>query len=171
MPKLLLSRLMALSMVAAVVACVPAEKEQPQAPAAPSYPTVGGATMYPNYTLYQNLQNSGDHKTLVAAIGASGAATRLSSQGDFTLFAPTDTAFRTSLPNGTVEALMMADVQAGGGHTSYRTLGGANLRVTMEGGRIVITDPNGRRATVEQADITSANGVFHVTQSVLLPSS
>ena len=197
MPKLLLSRLMALSMVAAVVACVPAEKEQPQAPAAPSYPTVGGATMYPNYTLYQNLQNSGDHKTLVAAIGASGAATRLSSQGDFTLFAPTDTAFRTSLPNGTVEALMdprsraelasvvnahivqgaktrsqiMADVQAGSGHASYRTLGGANLRVTMEGGRIVITDPNGRRATVEQADITSANGVFHVTQSVLLPST
>ncbi|WP_158274712.1 fasciclin domain-containing protein [Sphingosinicella humi] len=197
MPKLLLSRLLALSMVAAVAACVPAQKEQPQAPAAPSYPTVGGATMYPNYTLYQNLQNSGDHKTLVSAITAAGAATRLSSQGDFTLFAPTDTAFRTSLPNGTVEALMdprsrpeltgvvnahivegakprsqiMSDIQSGGGHASYRTLGGANLRITLESGRIVVTDPNGRRATVEQADIASANGVFHVTQSVLLPSS
>ncbi len=197
MPKLLLSRALALALIAVVAACVPAQKEQPQAPAAPSYPTVGGATMYPSYTLYQNLQNSGDHKTLVAAITAAGAATRLSSQGDFTLFAPTDTAFRTSLPNGTIEALMhprsrpeltgvvnahivegaktrseiMADIQSGGGHATYRTVQGGSLRVTMEGGRIVVTDPNGRRSPVAQADIASANGVFHVTESVLLPSA
>lgn len=197
MPKLLLIRALALSLIAAVAACVPAQKEQPQAPAAPSYPTVGGATMYPSYTLYQNLQNSNAHKTLISAITAAGAAPKLSSQGDFTLFAPTDTAFRSSLPNGTVEALMhprsrpeltgvvnaqivegaktrseiMADIQAGGGHATYRTLAGGTLRVTMEGGRIVITDPNGRRATVEQADVASANGVFHVTESVLLPST
>jgi uncharacterized surface protein with fasciclin (FAS1) repeats len=197
MPKLLLSRALALSLTLVVTACVPAQREQPQAPAAPSYPTVGGAIMYPSYTLYQNLQNSNDHKTLVLAINAAGAATRLSGQGDFTLFAPTDTAFRTSLPNGTVEALMhpqsrpelagvvnaqivegartrseiMTDIQAGGGHATYRTIQGGTLRVTMQGGRMIVTDPNGRRTTVEQADIGSANGVFHVTESVLLPAS
>ena len=192
----LLHRVLALSLIAAVAACVPAQKEQPQAPVAPSYPTVGGATMYPNYTLFQNLQNSNDHKTLVAAITAAGATPRLSGEHGYTLFAPTDAAFRL-LPNGTIEALMhpssrpeltgvvgvhivpgektrsdiMADVQAGGGHATYRTTQGGNLRVSMEGGRIVVTDPNGRRSPVAQADIDSANGVFHVTEAVLLPSS
>src|SRR3546814_255711 len=100
----LLPRALALCLIAAVAACVPAQKEQPKAPAAPSYPVVGGATMYPNYTIFQNLQNSSDHETLVAAITAAGAAPRLSGDHGYTLFAPTDAAFRL-LPHGTIEAL------------------------------------------------------------------
>src|SRR3546814_650562 len=65
----------------------------------------------------------------------------------------------------------MADVQSGGGHANYRTVQGGNLRVTMEAGRIVVTDPNGRSSTVAHADVASSNGVFHVTEAVLLPSS
>src|SRR3546814_618545 len=192
----LLPRALALCLIAAVAACVPAQKEQPKAPAAPSYPVVGGATMYPNYTIFQNLQNSSDHETLVAAITAAGAAPRLSGDHGYTLFAPTDAAFRL-LPHGTIEALMhprsrqelagvvgahivpgaksrseiMADVQSGGGHANYRTVQGGNLRVTMEAGRIVVTDPNGRSSTVAHADVASCNGVFHVTEAVLLPAS
>jgi uncharacterized surface protein with fasciclin (FAS1) repeats len=194
MPKLLTRALiLGLFMVAG---CVPTQKEQPQAPAQPSYPVVGGAAMYPTYTIYQNLRNSNDHRTLIAAIDAAGVSARLSGQGAYTLFAPTDAAFRL-LPNGTIDALMdprsrpeltrvvdahivegaktrsqiMADIQAGGGHASYRALGGGTLRVTMEGGRIVVIDPNGRRSPVSHADIRSANGVFHVVDAVLLPDS
>ena len=190
---MLLNRVLALALIAAVTACAPAQREQPKPPA-PSLPVVGGATMYPHYTIQQNLQNSADHKIFVAAINAAGAAPRLSSQGSYTLFAPTDAAFRL-LPNGTIEALMhprsrqelaglvnyhivpgarsrsqiMADVQAGGGSASYRTAQGGTIRVTMEAGRIVVTDANGRRSPVSQADIAQANGVFHVTEAVLLP--
>src|SRR3546814_1528077 len=111
------------------------------------------------------------------AITAAGAAPRLSGDHGYTLFAPTDAAFRL-LPHGTIEALMhprsrqelsgvvgahivpgaksrseiMADVQSGGGHANYRTVQGGNLRVTMEAGRIVVTDPNGRSSTVAHAD-------------------
>jgi uncharacterized surface protein with fasciclin (FAS1) repeats len=194
MPKLL-TRALALCFIATAVACVPQQKEQPQAPVAPTYPTVGGATMYPNYTIFQNLQNSNDHKTLVAAITGAGASATLSGEHGYTLFAPTDAAFRR-LPNGTIEALMhprsrpeltgvvnvhlvpgaktrseiMADIQAGGGRATYRTAVGDEIRITMEGGRMVVSDANGRRSAVAQADIDSSNGVFHVVEAVLLPS-
>jgi uncharacterized surface protein with fasciclin (FAS1) repeats len=111
------------------------------------------------------------------------------------LFAPTDAAFRL-LPNGTVDALMSprsrpeltalvnyhivpgaktrsqiaADIQAGGGTASYRTQQGQTLRVRMEAGRIVLSDPSGRRSAVTQADIAQSNGVLHVVDAVLIPA-
>lgn len=191
----LLTRALALCLMAAVASCAPVPPPPPPAPVAPSHPVVGGATMYPSYTIYQNLQSSADHRTLVSAINASGAATRLQSQGSYTVFAPDDSAFRL-LPTGTVEALMhprsrqelaslvnyhiipgartrsqiMADIQAGRGRATYRTAQGTNLFVTMQGGQIVLTDVNGRRSTVSQADISQVNGTFHVVNGVLLPT-
>jgi len=174
--------------------CIPPAEAPPPAatpPAATAPAVVGGATMQPNLSIVQNLRNSRDHTTLVAAIQAAGLAGTLSSTGPYTLFAPTNAAF-ARLPNGTVEALMQtrsrpelsrlltyhvvagaktraqiaADARSGGGTATYRTLQGATIRV----GGTAVTDANGRRSTITQADVRHSNGVMHVIDTVLLPT-
>ena len=62
---------------------------------------VGGAPMYPSKNIVQNAMNSKDHTTLVAAVKAAGLVPTLESKGPFTVFAPTNAAFK-KLPDGTV---------------------------------------------------------------------
>jgi uncharacterized surface protein with fasciclin (FAS1) repeats len=181
----------------AVTACAPTAKQPPTAPAAPAvtHPIVGGAAMDPARTIMDNLRLSAEHRTLVAALDAAGLSNALAHAGSFTLFAPTDAAF-ARLPPGTVEALMhprsrselagllnyhlltdardrasiAANIAAAGGRAvSYRTAAGTTIMARMEGDRLILSDANGRRAAVTQADITQANGIFHVVDTVLLP--
>ena len=67
--------------------------------------TVGGAPMYPSKNIVQNAVNSKDHTTLVAAVKAAGLVETLQSPGPFTVFAPTNDAFK-KLPAGTVDTLL-----------------------------------------------------------------
>ena len=66
---------------------------------------VGGAEMYPSKTIVENASQSKDHTTLVAAVKAANLVGTLSSDGPFTVFAPTNSAFE-KLPAGTVETLL-----------------------------------------------------------------
>ena len=68
-------------------------------------PMVGGAAMYETRNIIQNAVNSKDHTTLVAAVKAAGLVDTLSGPGPFTVFAPTNAAFK-KLPAGTVETLL-----------------------------------------------------------------
>jgi uncharacterized surface protein with fasciclin (FAS1) repeats len=155
---------------------------------------VGGAAMYPSKNIIQNAVNSKDHTTLVAAVKAAGLVDTLSGKGPFTVFAPTNEAFK-KLPAGTVETLlkpenkdkltkiltchvigakaMGADVaamaKADGGTHKVKTVGGCTLTVKNEGGKIKITDEKGQTATVTIADVKQSNGVIHVIDTVLLP--
>ena len=61
--------------------------------------TVGGAPMYPSKNIVENAVNSKDHTTLVAAVEAAGLVDTLSGKGPFTVFAPTNDAFK-KLPAG-----------------------------------------------------------------------
>ena len=183
-----------LALVLALLAgCIPpAEAPAPVTlPPSAAPAVVGGATMQPNHNIVQNLQNSRDHTTLVAGVQAAGLVATLSGTGPYTLFAPNNAAF-ASLPNGTVEALMQtrsrpelakllnyhivagaktraqigADARNGGGTATYRTLQGGTIRI----GGSTITDANGRRSSVTQADVRHSNGVMHVVDTVLLPT-
>ena len=55
---------------------------------------VGGQAMYPSKNIVANAVNSKDHTTLVAAVKAAGLVDTLSGPGPFTVFAPTNAAFR-----------------------------------------------------------------------------
>src|SRR5579862_7449304 len=68
-------------------------------------PMVGGAPMYSDKNIVQNAVNSKDHTTLVAAVKAAGLVETLQSPGPFTVFAPTNAAFK-KLPAGTVDKLL-----------------------------------------------------------------
>jgi len=155
---------------------------------------VGGAPMYSNKDIIDNAVNSKDHTTLVAAVKAAGLVDTLQGAGPFTVFAPTNDAF-AALPAGTVEKLlkpenkdkltkiltchvigakaMGADVaamaKADGGTHKVKTVGGCELSLKADGGKVTVTDENGNVANVTIADVEQSNGVIHVIDKVLLP--
>jgi uncharacterized surface protein with fasciclin (FAS1) repeats len=155
---------------------------------------VGGAAMYPSRNIVQNAVNSKDHTTLVAAVKAAGLVETLSGPGPFTVFAPTNAAFK-KLPAGTVESLLkpenkamlqsvltyhvvpgrltaadlMKKIRAGRGSASLTTVQGGRLTARMMGKNIVLVDAKGGRATVTQANVMQSNGVIHVTNRVSIP--
>lgn len=183
----------ALAATASVVA-VPAIADGHMAKKA-DVPMVGGAPMYPTKTIVENAVNSKDHTTLVAAVTAAGLVETLSSPGPFTVFAPTNAAF-AKLPAGTVESLVKPEnkgtltsiltyhvvagrvsagelidmIQKNGGKAELTTVNGAKLTAMVEGGKVVVTDGAGGKATVTQADVFQSNGVIHVTDGVFLPA-
>ncbi|MET0427533.1 MAG: fasciclin domain-containing protein [Microvirga sp.] len=157
---------------------------------------VGGAAMYPSKTIVDNAVNSKDHTTLVAAVKAAGLVDTLKSPGPFTVFAPTNKAFG-KLPAGTVDTLvmpqnktmltgiltyhvvagrltahdLMAQVKAGGGKATLKTVQGETLTVMQPGrNRLTITDSKGDVAVVTIPDVLQSNGVIHVIDTVLLPT-
>lgn len=127
-------------------------------------------------------EGAGSFKTLLAAIKAAGLEATLHGEGPFTVFAPTDEAFK-KLPPGTVESLLKPEnkeklkailtyhVVAGKVPaadalklTSAKTVNGKELRLTASG-----TDLKVGSANVVKADVMATNGVIHVIDAVLLP--
>jgi uncharacterized surface protein with fasciclin (FAS1) repeats len=134
-------------------------------------------------TVVDVVVNSEDHTTLEAAVIAAELADDLSGKGPFTVFAPTDAAFK-ALPEGTVETLlkdptgelaqillyhvvgskaMSGDLSNG---QSIATLNGDKIDVKIKEGSVFIDN-----AQVITADIKTDNGVVHVIDAVILPSN
>jgi uncharacterized surface protein with fasciclin (FAS1) repeats len=123
---------------------------------------------------------NGSFTTLVAAVQAAGLVDTLKGAGPFTVFAPTDEAFK-KLPAGTVEGLLkdpaklkdilLYHVVAGkvmaadaARLTSADTVLGKPIAIKVADGKVMIND-----ATVAAADVAASNGVIHVIDTVLLP--
>lgn len=137
---------------------------------------------------------SKDHTTLVAAVKAADLVGTLQSAGPFTVFAPVNEAF-ASLPKGTVENLLKPEnkaslakiltyhvvagnldaaavvkaIQDGKGKATVKTVSGGNLTASLENGKVILTDENGRTSTVVATDLKAGNGVVHVINTVVLP--
>jgi len=124
--------------------------------------------------------NNGSFKTLVAAIQAAGLVDTLKGPGPFTVFAPTDEAFK-KLPAGTVDALLK-DIPKLKKILTYHVVSGkvlaadvAKLKTakTVEGSDLKIDASNGVKindAKVATADVAADNGVIHVIDTVLIPA-
>jgi uncharacterized surface protein with fasciclin (FAS1) repeats len=155
---------------------------------------VGGAAMYPSKNIIENAVNSKDHTTLVAAVKAAGLVETLQGAGPFTVFAPTDAAFK-KLPAGTVETLVKPEnkqtltniltyhvvsgkldaaalsklIKDGKGKAELKTVNGETLTVSMNGNNVVLTDAKGGMAMVTIKDVYQSNGVIHVIDTVVMP--
>ncbi|MBE9062204.1 fasciclin domain-containing protein [cf. Phormidesmis sp. LEGE 11477] len=124
---------------------------------------------------------NGSFDTLVAAVQAAGLAETLSSEGPFTVFAPTDEAFE-ALPEGALDSLLEPENQevlsqiltyhvvpaevpsseiAPG---AVATVEGEEVDIAVDGDTVSVND-----ATVVTADVMASNGVIHVIDSVLVP--
>jgi uncharacterized surface protein with fasciclin (FAS1) repeats len=126
---------------------------------------------------------AGQFKTLVVALKAAGLVDTLKGTGPFTVFAPTDAAFK-KLPKGTVENLLKPENKAklvqiltyhvvpgkimsanlAGKKTDAKTVEGQMLAIdaTMDGVTV-----NG--AKIVSADSVADNGVIHVIDTVVIP--
>jgi len=119
-------------------------------------------------------------KGLVAAVQAAGLVETLKGEGPFTVFAPTDAAFK-ALGKATAEALLQDPaklasiltyhVVAGKLYsgdvlmaTSVATVNGSDLVFTMRKGK-----PYVNNARIVMTDILTTNGVIHIIDAVMLP--
>ncbi len=126
---------------------------------------------------------AGSFTTLVAAVEAAGLVETLKGEGPFTVFAPTDEAF-AALPAGTVEDLLKPEnkdklvavltYHVVPGKVMSGDLSNGMMAATVQGGEVTIMTEGGVMvddASVVTPDIEASNGVIHVIDKVILPSS
>ncbi len=125
---------------------------------------------------------AGQFNTLVAAVKAAGLVDTLKGDGPFTVFAPTDEAFK-KLPEGTVENLLKPENKdklvavltyhvVPGKVMSGDIAGKKTMAKTVQGSEVKVDATNGVMvdgAKVIKADIATDNGVIHVIDAVILP--
>lgn len=124
--------------------------------------------------------SAGSFNTLVAAAKAAGLVETLKGAGPFTVFAPTDEAFK-KLPAGTVEALLKDKAKLTAILT-YHVVPGKVMAAdvvklkdakTVQGQKVMIKAGKDGvmidNAKVVKTDIVTSNGVIHVIDNVILP--
>ncbi len=143
---------------------------------------VGGAMMVASKNIVENAVNANNVTTLVAAVKAAGLVETLSGKCPFTVFAPTDDAFK-KIPQSTLNELLKPEnkgkltsiltyhVIAGKltanklkNGAKLKTVNGETLTVTRKGSKVMI---NGVQVMIP--NVISSNGVTHVIGTVLMP--
>jgi len=128
----------------------------------------------------------------VAVAKAAGLDQTLAGPGPYTVIVPDDSAF-ASAPAGTFDVdpknrpqltgvltnlilpgtVMVADIDkaidTGKGKATLATMGGGTLTATKDGGKTVLADAAGHKATITQGDEQFTNGVVHHVDAVLMP--
>jgi uncharacterized surface protein with fasciclin (FAS1) repeats len=145
--------------------------------------TEGGEDMEEAGTIVDVAVANGSFNTLVAAVTAADLGETLSSEGPFTVFAPTDDAF-AALPEGLVDCLLLEEnVDALTAILTYHVVAGEVLSTdltagpvaTVQGEEITVDLTDGvtlnETVTVVAADVDASNGVIHVIDGVLVPPS
>jgi transforming growth factor-beta-induced protein len=135
------------------------------------------ATM--NENIVKTAQSNG-FTTLVKAIKVAGLTKALQGKGPFTVFAPTNAAFK-ALPAATLAALLKNPEQLAkvlqfhvikGKVTAAQVKNGLKAS-TLEGSKLTFKVKNGKvyvnGARVIKADVPASNGVIHVINKVLVP--
>ena len=130
--------------------------------------------------IVQTAVAAGQFKTLAKLLKRAGLVSALQQPGPFTVFAPTDAAFK-KVPKKTLNALLhnkaklkavllyhvvpgkvtAADVVK---LTSAKTLNGKNVRIRVSGSHVFVN-----KAMVTKPDVMASNGVIHVVNRVLIP--
>jgi len=135
-----------------------------------------------------------DFSTLVTALKAGGLVGALQSDGPFTVFAPTNSAFakidsktlnsllkpenKKALANiltyhvvsGKLDATaVIAALKKGKGMVKLNTLNGQEIVVKQKNGKIWLKDSTGNYSEIVTTDVMGSNGVIHVIDSVVMP--
>ena len=129
----------------------------------------------------------------MAAAKAAGLDQTLAGPGPYTVLVPDDAAF-ASAPDGAFDAkpenraaltgaitnmilpgtVLAADIdkaiEAGKGKAVLATMGGGTITATKEGGKTVLADSSGHKASISKADDQFTNGVVHHIDTLLTPS-
>jgi uncharacterized surface protein with fasciclin (FAS1) repeats len=175
---------------AALLAVGACNKPETNANGAPKAQTSKAAKVAGTKTIAAGLAAGG---RFMATAKAAGLDQTLAGPGPYTVFVPDDAAF-TAAPAGTFDVkpdnraqltgvltnlilpgtVMVADIDKAidnsKGKAVLATMGGGTLTATKDGGKTVLTDASGHKATITQGDETYTNGVVHHVDAVLMPS-
>ena len=141
--------------------------------------SLAGCTSMQPKTVPEVIASDPELSTLSKMISDAGLTQTLSGAGPFTVFAPTNAAFK-AVPAKTMDDLTKnkemltqvltyhvipakagaADVKQG----SVKSVNGANLALSRAGTYVTVED-----AVVTKSDLNATNGVVHVVDRVLLP--
>jgi len=182
------SRFLCVAAIGSLLAACGQQSPAPTASVAPEAapaPVAGQAAVADNESqkdIVKVAVGSAAHSTLVAAVKAAGLVDVLANTGPFTVFAPTNDAFK-KLPAGTVENLLkpasketLRDIlQYHVAVAVYRSemlkdgmtlnmANGDNVKITVKDGKITL---NGGATVV--GSVPAANGIVHVVDGVLTP--
>jgi uncharacterized surface protein with fasciclin (FAS1) repeats len=148
-------------------------------------PSAGDAARNTNTAPTKNVVDTmiaaGHFTTFASAVKAAGLTDELAAKGPFTLFAPTDEAFK-KLPAGSYENVLkdvgklraILNYHVVSGYLAARdvksgevmTLQGSPLTAAVSSSDIRV---NGARVT--KADIVAMNGIVHAIDAVILPKN
>ena len=149
-------------------------------------PMIGGQAMLPDRDIMANITSSPMHSTLVSALKDSGVAGALKSNGQFTVFAPTNAAFAAAgpqsksslarrmsyliVPGKYDSQALLRVISEAGGEAKLRTAEGGILVARMNGPtNIVLMDERGNTADIAIYDVRDKNGIVHVVDRALEP--
>jgi uncharacterized surface protein with fasciclin (FAS1) repeats len=149
-------------------------------------PMIAGQAMMPDRDIMENMSASPMHTTFVNDLKETGVAAALKTNGQFTVFAPTNAAFAAAEPQ-TKAALarrmsylivpgrydsqaLLRQINEAGGEAKLRTAEGGTLVARLNGPtNIVLMDERGNTADIAIYDVHDKNGVVHVVDRVLEP--
>jgi len=155
----------------------------------PPQPTPAPAPQPKGQNIVQLAEQTPDLSTLVSAVVAGGLANTLSSAGKFTVFAPTNEAFK-ALPAGVLDSLMKPENKAKlvdilkyhvlpeevlstqlKPFQAVTTVEGKPLHVQEWGGKVHVGPSLESKdlKNVIKADNKASNGVVHIIDGVLIP--
>ncbi|EFX90385.1 hypothetical protein DAPPUDRAFT_309643 [Daphnia pulex] len=133
----------------------------------------------PESNIMQVLERKGNFSTLLTALAITGLTPTVQNAGPFTLFAPTDAAFRSLVPAGALDSLiknpeelkkvLLTHLVAGTVFSrglpsgAITVVSGANVKAVVGFNRVTIDN-----AQVIEPDLFASNGVIHVIDTVIL---
>jgi uncharacterized surface protein with fasciclin (FAS1) repeats len=135
----------------------------------------------PAKNIIDTVIGAGNFTTFAAGIKAAGLTDSLAAKGPFTVFAPTDEAFR-KLPSGAYESLLkdsaklkaVLNYHIVSGYFTAREMKSGEV-MTLQGSTLTAavspTDVRVNGARVTQPDIVTTNGIVHAIDTVILPKN
>jgi uncharacterized surface protein with fasciclin (FAS1) repeats len=135
----------------------------------------------PTKNIVDTVISAGHFATFASAVNAAGLTTELAAKGPFTVFAPTDEAFK-KLPAGAYDSLLK-DTGKLKAVLNYHVISGYFMARDLKSGEVATAQGspltavvsssevrvNGARVT--QADIVATNGIVHAIDVVILPKN
>ncbi|MGB6602734.1 MAG: fasciclin domain-containing protein [Steroidobacteraceae bacterium] len=135
----------------------------------------------PTKNIVDTVIDAGHFRTFAAAINAAGLTVELAAKGPFTVFAPTDEAFK-KLPAGAYDNLLkdagklkaVLNYHVVSGYLMARDLKSGEL-ATAQGTSLTAvvssSDVRVNGARITKADIVATNGIVHAMDTVILPKN
>jgi uncharacterized surface protein with fasciclin (FAS1) repeats len=137
--------------------------------------------MTPTRNIVDTMIHAGHFTTFAAAINAAGLTAELGAKGPFTVFAPTDEAFR-KLPAGAYDSLLK-DTGKLKAVLNYHVVSGYFMARDLKSGEVATaqgtpltavvssSDVRVNGARVTKTDIVATNGIVQAIDAVIMPKN